>query len=278
MCTLRFRNIILFLNTWDHYDFYEDICQYYETCLNLACEVDLHNYSSITSYSIQFPRTNRLILSGENINENPSVIFDLTRLFLPTQLTELVISDKTIRLEQLQFFLDHFPNIKSLTIPTSVLYLCSPQSETKRLIFNKNNIIKINLINQCTLEDIQILNRFCPYLHSLEIEVDKDNLELILHFLLKIYTNQNHRNQLSTSSYSRKNIIFWQQEYSACIHCMKNRHLNSFRSPCNHHLSSICFRDVNYMMVKKLRTKINQDALLDDYVLEYLDQNMYIWW
>ncbi|CAF3989158.1 unnamed protein product [Rotaria sordida] len=263
---------------WNHYDFYEDRCQYYETGFNLAYEVDLHNYSSIIPYSIKFLRTNRLILSGENINENPSFIFDLTHIFLPTQLTELIISDKTIRLEQLQLFLHYFPNIKLLKIPTSILYLCSPQSETKRIIFNKNNIIKINLINQCTLEDIQILNRFCPYIHSLEIETDKENLELILYFLLRINTNRNHQNRSLTSSSYSKNIIFWQQDYSTCIHCMKKQNLNSFQSPCNHHLSSICFRDVNYMMVKKLRTKIDLDALLDDYTLEYLDQNMYMWW
>ncbi|CAF3519024.1 unnamed protein product [Rotaria sp. Silwood1] len=262
---------------WNHYDFYEDRCQYNETGVNLAHEVDLHNYSSITSYSIQFPRINQLILSGDNINQSPSFIFDLTRIFLPIQLRTLIISDNSIRLEQLQLFLDHYPNIQSLTIPTSILYLYSPQSETKRLIFNKYNIININLINQCTLEDIQILNRFCPYIHNLEIQTDKDNIELILHFLLRINTNRNCQNRLSISSYM-KNIILWQQEYSACIHCMKNQNLNSFRSPCNHHLSSICFRDVNYTTVKKLRTKMNLDAFLDDYVLEYLDQNMYIWW
>ncbi|CAF3512724.1 unnamed protein product [Rotaria sp. Silwood1] len=265
------------IKLWNHYDFYEDRCQYNETGLNLAHEVALHNYSSITSYSIQFPRINRLILSGDNINQSPSFIFDLTRIFLPIQLRTLIISDNSIRLEQLQLFLDHYPNIQSLTIPTSILYLYSPQSETKRLIFNKYNIININLINQCTLEDIQILNRFCPYIHNLEIQTDKDNIELILHFLLRINTNRNCQNRLSISSYM-KNIILWQQEYSACIHCMKNQNLNSFRSPCNHHLSSICFRDVNYTTVKKLRTKMNLDAFLDDYVLEYLDQNMYIWW
>ncbi|CAF2052510.1 unnamed protein product [Rotaria magnacalcarata] len=262
---------------WNHYDFYDASCQYYETGFNLANEVDLHNYSAIIQNSIDFPRTNRLILSGENMIENPSNIFDLTRGFSPTKLTELSIQDKTLRLEHLLLLLNYFPNIQSLTIPTTILSLNSPLSENNRLTFNKNNILKINLLDRSTLEDIQILNRFCLYLNSLEIEADHENLELILRFLLRTSVNRNHRNRPPASP-STKNIIFWQQEYSACVRCMKTRTFTSLQSPCNHRLSSICFRDINYLMAQKLQRRIDQEGLLEDYLLEYLDQKMYIWW
>jgi hypothetical protein len=218
-----------------------------------------------------------LILSEGNITLNPSFIFDLTRIFSPIQLIELVISDEQLRLEQLLLLLHYFSNIKSLTIPTSALNLSAPQSETNRLIFNTNNINKVTILNRCTLEDIQILNRFCPHLQSLEIEVEKEKLELILRFLLLRNTTRNHRDQLLTRSYS-KNITFWQQEYSDCIHCTKHQNFNSIRSPCNHHLSLLCCRDVNYRMIEKLRTIIDQETLLNDYSIEYVDQKMYLWW
>ncbi len=182
-------------------------------------------------------------------------------------------------MENLFLFLHHFPNIQFLTIPTSTLYLSSPQSETNRLIFDKNNIIKVIIVNQCTLEDIRILIRICPYLQSLEIEVEKENLELVVRFLLLKNTTQNPRDRLLTRSKS-KNITFWQHEYFNCIRCTKTQTLNSSKisSPCNHQLSSLCCRDVNYRMIEKLRTMINQETLLNDFLIEYLDQNMYLWW
>lgn len=268
----------MFLFRRNLYDYYEDSCQNLENGSILASEVDLHRYSLAPLVSIKFPKTNRLILSEKIPTQSSSLIFDLKRIFSSAQLTELVISDKNLRLEQLLLFLHHFSNIKTLTIPTTILYLNSPQSETNRLIFNKNHIMKINLLNRCTLEDIQILNRFCPYVQSLDVETENDNIEVILRFLLQINTNRNHRRRLSKTPSSSQNIIFWQQEYSACINCTKNQQLNSFQLSCNHHLSSICFRDVNYTMVNKLRTRLRLETLLDDYTLEYLNLNMYIWW
>ena len=266
-----------FLLRWNHYDFYQDTCEYQGNEVNLAGEVNLHSYSAVARSSVQFPKTKRLILSQENSIQNSSFILDLTRVFSPVQLTELVILDGNLRLEQLLSLLYHFPHLQSLTIPTSILNLSSPQSEINRLTFNKNNLVKIALMDLCTLEDIQILTRFCPYLQSLEVEAEKENLDLILGFLLLKNPNQNHQNRLLTCSRS-KDIIFWQREYYACIRCTRNQNLTSFQLPCNHRLSSVCFRNVNYGVMKKLQTRIDQDRLLNDYSLEYLDQNMYIWW
>ncbi len=251
---------------WNRYELHEDTCQYHETDVNLAREVDLHSYQAT---KLRFPRATRLILS----EGNPSFISDLTDLFIPKQLTELVISDEQLRLEQLLFLLHHFPTIQILTIPTSILNL----SSTNRLKFTTNNLRKVTILNRCTLEDIQILHRFCSYLQSLDIEVEKDKLELIVRFLLLRNSNRTFRDQLSTRS-STKNLLFWQQEYSDCIRCTKNQNLNSFRSPCNHYLSSLCFRDVNYRMIEKLRTMIDQETLLNDYSIEYIDQKLFLWW
>jgi hypothetical protein len=220
-----------------------------------------------------------LILSEGNITQNPSFIYDLTRIFSPVQITELVIFNTELQLEKLLLFLHHFPNIQSLTIPTSTLYLSSPQSETNRLSFNKNNITKVIIVNQCTMEDIQVLIRVCPYLRSLEVEVEKENVQLIVRFLLLKTANRNRQHRLSTRSFP-KNITFWQDEYSDCIRCTKNQgsSLSKMSSPCNHRLSSLCCRDINYRMIEKLRTMINQEILLNDYSIEYVDQNMYLWW
>lgn len=198
-------------------------------------------------------------------------------MFSPIYLTELIISDEQFRLEQLLLLLHHFPNIHLLTISTNNLNLSLPQSETNRLMFNTNNIHKVTILNRCTLEDIQILYRFCPYLQNLEIEVEKEKLELIIHFLLMKNSIRNHRNQLSKNFYS-KNIIFWKQEYSNCIRCIKKQNINSFQLPCNHCLSFVCCRDINYRMIEKIRTMIDQQILLNDYSIEYVDQKMYLWW
>jgi hypothetical protein len=167
----------------------------------------LHNYQAITQYSIQFPRTTRLILSEGNITQNPSFIYDLTRLFSPVQIAELVIFNTELQLEKLVLFLHYFPNIQALTTLTSTPYLSLPQSETNCLSCNKNNIIKVIIVNLCTLEDIQILIRVCPYLQSLEVEVETESLQLIVRFLLLKTTNRNRQHRLSTRSFP-KNITF----------------------------------------------------------------------
>ncbi len=245
---------------------HDDTCQYHEIGVNLAREVDLHSYRTT---KLRFPRTTQLILS----EGNPLFISDLIDLFSPKQLIELAISDDQLRLEQLLFLLHHFSTIQFLTIPTSILNL----SSTNSLKFSANNLNKVTILNRCTLEDIQILHRFCPYLQDLDIEVEKEKLELIIRFLLLRNSNRTVRDRLSTHSLT-KNLIFWQQEYSDCIRCTKKQNLNSFRSPCNHHLSSLCLRDVNYRMIEKIRTMIDQETLLNDYSIEYIDQKLFLWW
>lgn len=213
------------------------------------------------------------------MTQSISCVNYLTRVFSSTQLTELIISDENFRFEHLLLILQNFPNIQFLTIPISILYLSSPQSETNRLTINRNKILKVTILNQCSLEDIQILLRFCPCLQNLEIEVEKENLELILHFLLLRNTNRIRQDRLSPSL-CFKNIHFWKQEYTECIHCRKNQSLNSSKLllPCNHRLSSLCCRNINYRMIEKIRAMINQKTLLDDYSIEYLDQKMHLWW
>lgn len=220
-----------------------------------------------------------MTLSGKNIIGSPSFISKLTDKFSPIKLTELFLMDNSLRLEQLLLLLNLFPNIQVLTIPTSILYLNSPQTDKNRLMMNKNHLSKINLLNQCNLADLQILHRFCPYVNSLEIETDDECLEMILHFLLRMNTNQNQnqRNRSSIPLYG-KGMIYWQQEHSICSHCMKNQNLLKKKFPCNHRLSLICFREVNYSTIQRVQRKIEQDTFIEDYVLEYLDQNMYVWW
>jgi hypothetical protein len=92
-------------------------------------------------------------------------------------------------------------------------------------------------------------------------------------------TNRIRQDRLSPSL-CFKNIHFWKQEYTDCIHCRKNQSFNSSKLllPCNHRLSSLCCRNINYRMIEKIRAMINQKTLLDDYSIEYLDQKMYLWW
>ncbi|CAF0796275.1 unnamed protein product [Adineta steineri] len=264
---------------WSRYDFHEVINQHHETGVNLADEVNFYNYQTLAQYPIQFTQTTRLNFSQGDITQNPLFISDLTHLFCPSKITELIISNEKFRFEHLLLLLHQFPNIQFLTIPQNILYLSLPQTDTNRLIINKNKIMKVTILNQCTLEDIQILLRWCPNLQSLDIEIEKENLQLIIYFLLSKNTKQIHRNRLPLS-FDFKNISFWKQEYNDCISCRNKKNLNSsiFSIPCNHHLSLLCCRNINYKMIEKFRIMINREKLLNDYAIEYLDEDMYLWW
>ena len=264
----------LFSFRWNQYQLLDDACQYGETGVNDACEVDLHRYGST---NLHFPRATQLILSEGNLSDTPSLIPNLIHLFLPTQLTELLIFDEQLRFEHLLSLIRHFPNIQFLTIHTSILNLSSPQSGTSRLQIPINNLIRVNVFNRCTLEDIQILHRLCPYWQNLEIEVEKDLLEPAINFLLLRNGKRTFQNQFLACP-STDNVLFWKPEYSTCLRCQKNRQIHSSRSPCNHHLSSLCFREINYRMIRRIQTMIEGTLQLNDFSIEYNDQKLYLWW
>lgn len=232
--------------------------------------MDLHRYESS---KVQFLRATRLILSEGTFLDTSSFISNLTHLVLPTQLTELMIFDEQLRFEQLLSLIHHFPNIQFLTIRTNILNLSSPRSRKTCSQIPTNNLLKVTVLNRCTLEDIQILHRFCPYWQSLEVEVDKDLLESVIHFLLIRNAKQTFENQFHPRP-SPDNLLFWKPEYSTCLRCQ----LHSSRSPCNHHLSSLCFREINYRTIMKIQTMIQENLLLNDFSIEYIDQKMYLWW
>lgn len=259
---------------WNQYQLLEDACQYDEIGVNLACEVDLHRYEKS---HVQFLRATRLILSEGYFRDTSALISNLTHLVLPTQLTELMIFDEQLRFEQLLSLIHHFPNIQFLTIRTNILNLSSPQSRTTSLQIPMNNLLKVTVLNRCTLEDIQILHRFCPYWQSLEVEVDKDLLEPVIQFLLIRNAKQTFENHFHLRP-SIDHLLFWKPEYSTCLRCQRNHQLHSSRSPCNHHLSSVCFREVNYRTIRRIQTMIEEHFLLKDFSIDYLDEKMYLWW
>ncbi|UJR14501.1 hypothetical protein I4U23_001497 [Adineta vaga] len=264
---------------WQQYDIYENTIQATPTSLNLASDIHFHSYEPITEDGTQFSRVTRLTLSDGDQTQIFSFIFQLPQLFPALQLTELIITDNNFRFEHLLSFSNHFPNLQSLTIPKTILYLSSPQSQTNQLTMNRNTILEVTILNQCILDDIQILLRFCPTIQSLDIEVDLENLQIILYYLLWKYTNRTHKDRQSPSIHL-KNHHFWKHEYTNCLSCSKMQSINSSENalPCNHHLSSLCCRNINYRMIEKFRKMIDQEALLDDYSIEYLDQRMYLWW
>ncbi|CAF0742588.1 unnamed protein product [Adineta ricciae] len=264
---------------WHQYNLYLNTFQYNSIGLNLASEVNFYNYDLIVPNLIQFPRITRVSLCEGDENEIHSLIIRLPRLFPSEKLTELIISDENFLFEHLLSLSTCFPNLQSLTIPKNILYLSSPQSSTNQLTIPPNKILKVTITNQCMLDDIQILLRFCPLLQSLEIEVEHDNLHSIICYLLWKSTNRIRQNRLSTSV-QIKNLHIWNKEYIDCVSCSKAQHSNSwiYPLPCNHHLSSLCCRNVNYKTIVKFRKLIDEEALLDTYSIDYLDQKMCLWW
>ena len=209
---------------WKTYQFNEKSCSTSESGVNLAYEVDLHHYQSIP---YRFLRANRLILS----QGNPLHLNEIFSHFSCRQLTELIMSDERLRLENLFSLITHLPNLKNLTIHPNNLILILPQTEIRRVVFPQNHISKITISNRSSIQEIQIVQRLCPFLQMLDVEVDTEQIESIIRILL--LQRINRQNSLST----------------------------------------LCFRESQFLLAEKLKKSIKRDHCF----IYYFDQKIFLW-
>jgi hypothetical protein len=132
----------------------------------------IEGHFKLNEYSIQFPRVTKLTLKDTNIEGDSSFISDMNSIVPLTQLTDLVVKENQISLNQLRLF----SNLQSLTV-SNLLPL-----RTKT--FRHNKILKLVIDDDvCDLKHIRFLLQSFPYLQSLEIGIHETQFEDILRFL-----------------------------------------------------------------------------------------------
>jgi hypothetical protein len=120
-------------------------------------------------------------------------------MFNFSKLTHFSVQCPDFGLTQLIEVLNHLPNVHSLILYANTSYLSGEQIQSVNFYSNKNRIVNVTIRGRCKIQQIQVLMNLCPRIKSLEIEIEEDQLEFILRFLLLDKTmNNNHLDSSKT--------------------------------------------------------------------------------
>ena len=243
----------------------DSISVHYETGLNLARTICIKDSEAINQCTIHCPRATRLVLADGDIRNCPSFLGHLSQRMRLDCLIKLVINCEQLRFEELILFLDHLINLRSLTIPTSILYLSSPEPKRDRVRLSNSTIKEITLADQCTFQDIHILMHSFRGLQSLTLSVENQTLELMVRYLFQPHAQSpvHHGSRNSSSPHRRTEPIAISPK---------------FRSSHSGQLSSLCCRDVSYVTASELQKKIDRETNYGGFSIEYFNENLYLWW
>lgn len=200
-------------------------------------------------------------------------VTQLSQRMDPKHLVELVIDCEQLRFEQLIHFLHQLVNLRSLTIPTSILHLSAPRTANPPVRLCNRNIREIALLNPCTFQDIHIVMHSFQGLQSLTISVDNQDLELMVRYLFQSPIRSPAHNAASDYPYAKADSVSFPFRRVEYIPISSKSRSTSFDQ-----LSSLCCRDVSYATVSHLKQKIGRETYHDDFSIDYFNENLHIWW
>ena len=258
---------------------HNDSCLRTDCGLNFAKRVNIDDYRAVTNCSLQFPYATELCLWGAGARGNFSFIADLSQLFQFSKLTHLSIQCPDFGLTQLVEFLNDLPNLHSLTLFTHTSYLT-----TDGLIQSfsaKNSIQSLVVRGRCTFDQVYLFIHLCPRVKSIELDIEEEQIETILRFLLtgKILSNPLESKKTKSTSFKEKFSSLFSRSTQKRL-TQSDTLSSDYLSMRSHesHLSSLCFHNFDIIMEQKLRRLIEQEKLLEDYSIVFLFNYLYLWW
>ncbi|CAF0906703.1 unnamed protein product [Rotaria sordida] len=266
---------------------HNDACLRRDEGKNLARRVNIDDYRAATNCSLQFPCATELSLWGKGARGNFSFIADLSHMFHFSKLTHFSVQCPDFGLAQLTELLNHLPNVHSLILYANTSYLTSEQIQSVDFISNKNRIANVTIRGRCTIQQIHLLMNLCPRVKCLEIEIDEDQLDLIVRFLLLEKTNHIQSDSLKTKTSFLKEFDFLQRKFLYLFSRTQNKKLTSSddlstfmlnQHSSTNYLFSLCFFNPKQGMEQKLQRIISREKLLNDYSIGSVFNYLYLWW
>ncbi|CAF4738382.1 unnamed protein product, partial [Rotaria sp. Silwood2] len=181
----------------------------------------------------------------------------------------------------------HLPNVHSLILYANTSYLSSEQIQPVHFVSNKSRISNVTIRGRCTIQQIHLLMSLCPRVKCLEIEIDEDQLELIVRFLLFEKTNHIQSDSLKTKVSFLKEFDCLQRKFLYLFSRTQNKKLtpsddlSTFmlsQQSSNNNLFSLCFFNPKPGMEQKLQRMISREKLLNDYSIGSVFNYLYLWW
>jgi hypothetical protein len=155
------------------------------------------------------------------------------------------------------------------------------------LLSNKNRILNVTIRGRCKIQQIHVLMTICPRVKCLEIEIEEDQLELIIRYLLFKKTNHIHSESLKTKPLFFKEFNIWQRKFFDLFSRTQNKKIPSTddishcvfnQQTCTNNLFLLCLFNPRPGMEQKLQRMMNREKLLDDYSMESVFNYLYLWW
>ncbi|CAF1419559.1 unnamed protein product [Rotaria magnacalcarata] len=266
---------------------HNDACPRREKGKNLARRVNIDDYRAATNCSLQFPYANELSLWGRGAKGNFSFLADLSHMFNFSKLTHFSVQCPDFGLSQLIELLKHLPNIHSLMLYANTSYLSSEQVQPVCFLSNENRITNVTIRGRCTIQQVHLLMNFCPRVKCLEIEIDEDQLESVVRFLLLGKTIHMQIDSPKSKTLLLREFDSLQRKFLYLFSRSPNKKLNPSddlstsmlnQHSCNSNLFSICFFNPKSGMEQKLQRMISREKLLNDYSIGSVFNYLYLWW
>ena len=122
----------------------------------------------------------------------------------------------------------------------------------------------------------------CPHVKCLEIEIEEEQFELIIRYLLL-----NKTDSFKTKSSVSKESDIWPRKFFDLLSRTLNKkissidHLSTFafnQKTSTNNLFLLCIFNPTYGMEQKLQRIINREKLLNDYSIGSVFNYLYLWW
>lgn len=224
-------------------------------------------------------------LWGKGARGNFSFLADLSHMFNFNKLTNFSVQCPDFGLTQLIELLNHLPNVHSLILYANTSYLSGEQIQSVDFLSSKNRIVNVTIRGQCRIQQVHVLINLCPRIKCLEIEIDEDQLEIILRFLLIDKTTNNIQLDPSKTKFDG-----WQKRFFDLFSRTSNKKdlssddlsnwgLNQkIFNNSNNNLFLLAFFNPRPGMEQKLQRMITREKLLNDYSIESVFNYLYLWW
>jgi hypothetical protein len=206
-------------------------------------------------------------------------------MFNFSKLTNFSVQCPDFGLAQLIEVLNHLPNVHSLILYANTSYLSGEQIQSIDFLSNKNRIVNVTIRGRCKIQQIHVLMNICPRVKCLEIEIEEDQLELIVRFLLLDKTTNNNHLDCSKTKFDG-----WQKKFFDLFSRTQNKKNISLDDLSNFGLNQqICNNNNNNLfllaffnpkpgMEQKLQRILIREKLLNDYSIGSVLNYLYLWW
>jgi hypothetical protein len=212
----------------------------YQRNMNAVDQIEIQDEEGITSCMHYFPNATKLTLSHSFQKSHIWLSINLKRVISLSQLTTLVIDCNDFYFEQLTKLLHFTPNLHTLT------FNCQSISAKDCMLIQQSETFRL-AANANIITNVTIQERF-----------SSENIKLIVALCPRMQ-------QLTLDMHP--------QDLESIVRFILLKTKTDLQ-----HLCSLCIQHTAKSMIGVLKTLIESEELLDNYLIKLIDTELHFWW